>query len=602
MYQESLVKFIKHFNKNTRMNSKTIIAITFLMFFSIKIFSQDKQKEFDEAIAKLTFVLDKVVDRKHIGDDKEAMQIIENTEIILNLMYPNIPSDYDTYYWLGSAYEYMSKLSGEKQMEYCDKAISNLKKATEHTSDSDTRQTLFYHIQFIEEEKKAITFWTDHNLNDNNNISYYESYLVSFPNSAKVYLAKSKLAASYAKAGDNSLKQGRWSSAVYCYQKAREYGDVPELSKNLAEAQDELFFLRIKQKPTVKDCDKYLENYPAGKHIQEVKKIRRNQGYGYKRHHAYIYEQSPINGSSDMNGMFSYFLRHEGFGNYVSFRANKFFFAAKRAMADFESDKYNSQYLNDDKLSSAVLSFGVTKKLYLPIFIYGGVGIGMNNVSKRYKIIDIEMDYAHSYWLYDKQNISWYINPEAGLVIDIHPVPLSIFGGIKYPIVLNNSDKFDYKKIIFSCGIGVVFSSYSRSNIYLAYILDLPNPSNVDFFTNSSMGLSVGNVNGFYGTVRVNPLLFYRDAKYSEIEKGNLFATIGYSFRLIYPLHVYFGAGLAYQRLLKENTVQKEHKLNPELGVNYRIARMLLRAGVNIPNLTINHDNIYYSFGIGYIW
>jgi hypothetical protein len=328
-----------------------------------------------------------------------------------------------------------------------------------------------------------------------------------------------------------------------------------------------------------------------------------NNGF-YERiyYYSYIFQASSVSNSKSMHGILGSVLKNKGVGYYYSFRANPHFYTQKTNLSNSKNNANDNTPINGKSdISSAVLSAGVTYKLFRPFFLIAGLGVGMNTSSQKYEISNAENADKHSIWLYNKSDRSFFLAPEIG--IQIAYSHFTIHGSMNYLIALNNAQNFTYKhKLSYSLGVGFAVSwkfAPHRRKIYLAYCFDFPTQSYLSFKRNSSLfGISVGSLKNAYGTIRLNSLYFSK--KYEGEEKGNLFLTVGYGNRLIPRdrLYFYVGVGVAHQKGVEYN----KWKFNPELGLNFEIGRILLRGGVNIPNFEFKQDNIHYSMGIGYVF
>ncbi len=570
-----------------------------------------------------------------------------------------------------------------------------------------------YHVFEAQENVKIIEekeLWPK--IIHSNDIAIFENYLKEFSNGAHTNDVKQILSELYIKKGDSEVAKGDHNSGLSSYYKAQNYYSFDDLSKKIQQEEDIVLFEKIQTHKRIEDCALYLNSYPNGDFRKEVSliacplyfkkakeneeaknwnsaidiysriqqisylpnekkeansrisSIRRkiewektkknlnvwNNGCDESRFfYTYILNQPSAEGADNMNGISAYSLKNNGFGKYLSFRASNSFFSSKEDSTNLEKDRYSFQYEDKEKISSALLSFGLTKKIFRPVFAFAGIGIGTNLSSKKYMVMDTKLNDDRTYWLYDEGNRSWYLNPEFGIMIGSIPKLswLSIFGGIGFPIPLTNKELFDYKSTTFSCGIGISFDDIvkaPKSNVYLAYNFDIPNPSNLEFASNSSLfGFSIGSLgiqdspHGMYGSIRANKLFFQQkaskdsntgnnggrektlrssesedapsEAEYNYLEKGNLFATIGYSVRVFKPVSIYLGGGVAWQKELDTDIDSKDYNLivekirfNPEIGINYSISHFLVRGGINAPNFETKNNNLYYSLGVGYIW
>jgi opacity protein-like surface antigen len=541
------------------------------------------------------------------------------------------------------------------------------------------------YICYLESDER----WKE--IGNSTQITDFENYLVDFSECGKykseAYL---KLYNLYKHQGDSLFKQELYVDARTAYQSALRYYSTSEINDLIKTCQSEIdystllmgdidvleSYLKIYQDSRhrniieqklcslyyIRGENTYNEKTTTGNEKQEnrktakadlinslnygcgqtdktqkfISKIDRqiklydwNNGHKNRLYYSYIFDQSPVDGSKDMNGIIAYKLTNKGIGYYISLRANNAFFSSKQDSLNYNDEKYNIQYDAKEKISSVLVSAGITKKIFRPVFLYTGLGVGTNMSSEKYQITNFETHEVNSDWLYNKKNRSWFISPEIGLMIDVFG--FSVFGGVKYSIALTNRDQYDYDGLSFSLGAGFSLNdlSFPRSEYYFAYNFDIPSPGYLDFARNSSLfGFSFGKVsNGFYFSFRANKLIFESNPQYkrfeydeengrssseklyNQLEKGNLFATLGYSVRVLYPVSIYFGGGVAFQKELETDIESKNYgsvvekwNFNPEIGINYSISHVLLRGGINIPNFKTKNNNTYYSLGIGYIW
>jgi tetratricopeptide (TPR) repeat protein len=304
----------------------------------------------------------------------------------------------------------------------------------------------------------------------------------------------------------------------------------------------------------------------------------------------YSYVPSDVHNASSMHGITASYLANFGF--YISFRANPHFFRQKINLSNGKNGiDYAVAPGQDSDISSAEFAFGISKKIYRPVFITAGIGAGMNTLSRKYEVFTL--DGIHYQWLYANGNRSFHLSPEVGLNLVFPPFVLS--GNMHYRIPVTESGDITYRNnLSFSVGAGFAYIFRYRG-IFVAYNLDIPTPSYLNFSTNSSLiGLTVGSLGGVYGSVRLNPLFISPGKRKNPDEKGNLFATAGVNIAAF----LYLGGGIAWQKY--ENG--KKIRFNPELGINLPFRRILLRGGINVPAFDFRYDNMYYSTGIGYIF
>jgi tetratricopeptide (TPR) repeat protein len=314
---------------------------------------------------------------------------------------------------------------------------------------------------------------------------------------------------------------------------------------------------------------------------------------------SYTFLPSAVENASSMHGLTLSYLFNGRLGRYISFRANTPFFRQKIKLS---TEKNNMDYAvisnPDSCISSAEIAFGITKKIYRPVFFTVGIGAGMNTLSRKHEVFTTDSSYVQ--WLYTNENRSFYLVPEVGLNIAFRHFVLS--GNAHYRIPITNSTDITYKNNL-SFSVGVGFSSRHLFDYYdgafIVYNFDIPPVPYFNFFSNSSLiGLTVGSFHllthycGIYGSVRLNPLFILPDKRKNADEKGNLFTTLGFNFDLFY-----FGGGIAYQKSENNNKI----RFNPELGINIPVGNILLRSGINVPAFDFRSGNMYYSLGVGYI-
>lgn len=100
----------------------------------------------------------------------------------------------------------------------------------------------------------------------------------------------------------------------------------------------------------------------------------------------------------------------------------------------------------------------------------------------------------------------------------------------------------------------------------------------------------------------------YNNAHYNQ----DIFATLGISKKIIYPLWIYAGAGVASRTHLKEFRHNETGKLeyvkntdgsflvfNPEIGLQVKLAFLTLRYGINKPITPLFKEDFIQQFGVG---
>jgi hypothetical protein len=390
--------------------------------------------------------------------------------------------------------------------------------------------------------------------------------------------------------------------------------DVLAILKSINEEDERQLYEQAEYSKSKNICDDYLTKYPNGKYITEIstlrnqiqkeedriarkeKRIAWNKNIRAGIYYSYTFQPSPLTNAADMHGV-SVNKFSNGTGYYYSFRSNARFFTQKVEETEFMP----STVATDSCISSAAFSIGITKKIYRPVFFTAGISAGINTFAEKHAI---STGSDNSLWTYSNDNRSHYLAPELGLSMIFSY--FTIGGKVNYLFPLNETPKIVYNgKWAYSLDIGFTIKDKrynSDMNFFLTYNFDFPTLSYLDFKTNASIiGLSFGVTfkrtwHGLYLSCRTNPLLFSRDFKNSQ-EKSNLFGNFGYWNQMLYPLGFYVSPGIAYQKSMIDSKIQ----FNPEWGLNLSIGNLFLRGGINIPSFRFRYDNIYYSFGIGYI-
>lgn len=150
---------------------------------------------------------------------------------------------------------------------------------------------------------------------------------------------------------------------------------------------------------------------------------------------------------------FSYgILTNECVGAYLSYRSNAFLYTHKKNI-----DNYTENYLyvteNDSSaVSKAFLTFGITRKIFSPLWVYFGIGGSYYSESEQLTIIS---DEEFVTWARDPSSTIWGINPEIGLSINLWGLLFRV--GIDQTIPVNNEFKIDKFSPQFSFSLGGVW-------------------------------------------------------------------------------------------------------------------------------------------------
>jgi hypothetical protein len=505
-------------------------------------------------------------------------------------------------------------------------------------------------------------FWEK--IKNSSDINSIENYPQKYPNGLYINEVKNKLSSLYIEKGDSEISYSNFQNALYYYKKADNYKSSSDLRNKIKKVEENILYLKIQNQNNSSDCEEYLKLYPNGeykeivtenlcKHYYDLAKkqdknknhkdaksnylkvvelncsnkkdvqsrintINRkaknkiwNDGFTSKMYYTFIFQTPLAINSKNLVGIKIDLLDNQKLKYYYSFRSSINFSVPKVNISNFyDNDKYvltKTKENQQSNISSAIFSSGITKKIYRPIFITAGLGIGMNTYSQKYDILNIESNEENSLWLYEKNNRSFFATPEFGVHFAFYY--FSIFANLNYLIpIKNRSDHITYNKFSYSMGLSFPIRQYRRypPYLYLAYCLDFPVPNYLDFKSNSSLiGISFGSLRGMYGTIRMNSLLFKDIEHYNKSEdRGNLFINLGYGNKAFNWVYFYLGAGVLYQKTISNDGLgfDTSWKFNPEVGLNYRILHFIIRGGINVPNFRFKYDNIYITTGFGYIF
>ena len=124
-------------------------------------------------------------------------------------------------------------------------------------------------------------------------------------------------------------------------------------------------------------------------------------------------------------------------------------------------------------------------------------------------------------------------------------------------------------------------------------------------YNNSIQPCVVNSANGVYFLVRGNKRLFHNVEKYSNLtDKGRLFFTTGYEQQLFYPLHIYAGLGIAYQKHISFNNhfvdIEKRMNINTDFGLSLHLSFLKFRAGMTVPKFDLKDSFLAFAAGINF--
>jgi hypothetical protein len=272
-------------------------------------------------------------------------------------------------------------------------------------------------------------------------------------------------------------------------------------------------------------------------------------------------------------------------GWYASFRANSSFFEAQPTQP----------------ISAFAFNAGAILKLFKPVSLYFGPGIGNN--SHRYD----SYSWNDGEWK-TKTDSEWFFNPEMGIALNFHY--FTLFGGLKYPLPKNDQ----YEKILYSAGAGINISGYyddlEDDHTFLSYMIDIPvsaTSTNPPGFIGLAGGI-INEIGGGYLSFRGNTLMFGGGGYDDESTRAHIALTGGGLIRTFYPIYLSLGIG-AYWEWSKQSEQssfgifhwrKKTAYLMPEIGLHILCYnRVLLSFGRAFPGF--RNDKVIYTAGIGLV-
>ena len=160
-------------------------------------------------------------------------------------------------------------------------------------------------------------------------------------------------------------------------------------------------------------------------------------------------------------------LNNNKAGYYIAFRSNAFLYDEKKELNNYLKNGTLDENILDNKLSresKAFLTMGITKKILYPVWIYTGAGISYYSASKQLTLLpdysgkgrDVPGDKNTIIWAKDANAVSWGINPEVGVALNLGGLLLR--GGVNRPIPLNKDDNSN-SNLCFSFSIGYAWAA-----------------------------------------------------------------------------------------------------------------------------------------------
>jgi len=315
---------------------------------------------------------------------------------------------------------------------------------------------------------------------------------------------------------------------------------------------------------------------------------------------SYIFQTPLVENSSNLNGVQISSLWNNSVAPYLSIATN-----SSSVLLNQSVKKYSdviSTPIEQGKISSLYFSVGITKKIYRPLFFTLGVGAGVTSQTSKYKINSTLPGLSDELWL--NENYSWSLSPEFGLTI-ADPFPFHVTANIKYQFPFKKDVEFTYKNLVYTLGIGLTLPQ-PRKRFYLMYNTEYPNSKRLE---NSDMtnllGITIGSHNGVYYSLRANKLYLSSADKYSSFSgKGSLLLTTGYEQKLFYPLHIYAGLGVVFQKWLIDTgagstngVMNKKMDICCDFGLSLNLSYLKFRLGISLPKF--KSEESYLSLGIG---
>lgn len=315
---------------------------------------------------------------------------------------------------------------------------------------------------------------------------------------------------------------------------------------------------------------------------------------------SYIFQTPLVDNSSNLHGVQISSLWNNSVAPYLSIATN-----SSSVLLNQSVKKYSdliSAPVEQGKISSLYCSVGITKKIYRPLFFTLGVGAGVTSQTSKYKINSTLPGLRDELWLND--NYSWSFSPEFGLTI-ADPFPFHITANIKYQFPFKKDIGLSYKNLVYTLGVGLTLPQPSK-RFYLMYNTEYPNSKRLESGNMKNLsGITIGSHNGVYFSLRANKLYLSSADKYSNVSgKGSLLFTTGYEQKLFYPLHIYAGLGVVFQKWLavtgsgsSDNKLNKKMDICSDLGLSLNLSYLKFRLGISLPKF--KYDESYLSLGVG---
>lgn len=423
-----------------------------------------------------------------------------------------------------------------------------------------------------------------------NYISDYENYLITYPSGKFASDANDILRNSYYTLGEEAYKAKKWSEAQ-------------------------------------KYFSKYLEKYPYGDKIDEVKR-KNKKSFSMQNQSGLAFLGLQYQSLYPFGITFGRMnVGKSGF--YTTFRANpevlKFF-----SLSSIDSLSQNNYvYTGNYAETRFSFSLGPTFKLIYPLWIYAGIGLNYIHKIAETEEYDAFGGLIATHWTTSFDNAQFMLYPEIGLMFK--PGSSLMFG---YGIMRLNSENLHAFQLGFGIGSGSANSNAQKrredrrakqhNSVYWIY-------------TNSSalnMAMSIGSLKtkglGFYMSGGINSDLLKASSAIWEIDdagnttsiwgiartgktmQSNWGVSSGTTFKLLYPVWAYAGIGFVssqqfdevdeydlfgdfYDTVWMKNTDQKNLFFSGEYGALLRIKAFSFRYGIK----QLNGDRLK-EWGIGF--
>jgi hypothetical protein len=361
---------------------------------------------------------------------------------------------------------------------------------------------------------KANSYWEQ--IKNSTNEYSFQNYINTFPCINNRIDAENKIAdIRY----DSELERGKqyalsknFTQAKEAYQKAQNIKYTQEVRDSLRSTQIELEYDTIRQEwdnkiYSISKYERFLSDYKNEKYSNEVikmlcsrclaegisqfklgnetsakdyfnkvlnlncaqantakkylAKITRNSRNCYSA----IFETGnlPGYGNNYLLGISVFRLQNRGVGGYLSYRASNDFYLPKKELNNYPADEYNLNAIQNPSMSSVAVSFGLTKKIFHPLFCYFGLGAGMNTLTQKYSVTNLTNHSLTEINGIDKTDRSLFVAPELGLMVDLWGFTLTT--GIKYSISANHVAGYHYKGLTYQAGIGFGITDIKSNRI-----------------------------------------------------------------------------------------------------------------------------------------